>query len=134
MFFQALEDFSHIESLVSSLMVSASSVLSEMYDKYTVAEWLEEKLYPMHYKLAMLKKNAEKLRSVRSWPARPFQPLPELEVLASTTGRPERTEPQVQKHRVQAPDYYSSKSRKRQRFSDRNEVPIKHMNLRSENG
>ena len=95
--------------------------MSEMYDKYTVAEWLEEKVYPLHYKLAMLKKNAEKLRNVRSWPARPYQPLPELEVLASSGGSTAsqgRTEKQAQKHRVQAPDYYSS-NRQRQRVSDK---------------
>ena len=108
--YQVLEDLPRLESLVSSLLVSARSALSEMYDKYTVSEWIEQKLYPMHSKLVTMRRKGEKLRSVRSWPVRPYQPLPELEVdISTTTMLTSSTRVQVQKRRVQAPDYYSSR-------------------------
>ena len=94
--------------------MSANSALSEMFDRYTVSEWIEQKLYPMHSKLLAHRREAQRVRTVRSWPARPFQPLEELKVLGigivptfhpviADTGRPKR--------RVQAPDYYSSRRR-----------------------
>ena len=112
-------------------MLSANSALSEMFDRYTVSEWIEQKLYPMfdrytvsewieqklypmHSKLLTHRREAQQVRTVRSWPARPYQPLEELKVLGigivptiqpvvADTGRPQR--------RVQAPDYYSSRRR-----------------------
>ena len=113
--FQALEAASTLESLVVSVMLSANSALSEMYDRYTVAEWIEQKVYPMHHKLLTLRRKAELVKRVRKWPARPYQPLPELELLGVgvvTTLPTVATLAQVQKRRVQAPDYYSSRRRK----------------------
>ena len=92
--------------------MSANSALSEMYDRYTVSEWIEQKLYPMHSKLATIRSEADRARTVRKWPARPYQPLEELKLLGigivptfepvlAETGRPKR--------KVQAPDYYSSR-------------------------
>ena len=108
--FQILEDLPRLESLVRSLIDSARSALSEMYDKYTVSEWLEQKVYPMHSKLLTTRRNGEKLRSVHSWPVRPYQPLPEVERdFSSSTVQTPSTMVQAQGRRVQAPDYYSSR-------------------------
>ena len=93
--------------------MSASSALSEMYDRYTVAEWMEQKVYPMHSKLVNMRRKGEIMRSIRTWPARPYQPLPELEVDTAATVETHSTKVQAQKHRVQAPDYYSSRRRRK---------------------
>ena len=112
--FQALEDASRIEALVASLMMSANSALSEMFDLYTVSEWIEQKLYPMHSKVATIRSEAESVRTVRSWPARPYQPLEELKLLGIgivPTFQPVLPDNGQPKRKVQAPDYYSSRKR-----------------------
>ena len=103
-----------MESLVTSVMMSANSALSEMFDRYTVSEWMEQKVYPMHSKLVTIRKSATMMRTVRSWPARPYQPLAELEQLGVgmvTTAQPVVVHTDRNKRRVQAPDYYSSRRR-----------------------
>ena len=94
--------------------MSAKSALSEMYDKYTVSEWLEQKVYPMLTNLVTMRRNGEKLQSVRSWPVRPYQPLPDLEMDFSTsTVLTSSAMVQAQGRKVQAPDYYSSRRHRR---------------------
>ena len=94
--------------------MSANSALSEMFDRYTVSEWMEQKVYPMHSKLVTIRKSATMMRTVRSWPARPYQPLAELEQLGvgmMTTVGPVVVLTDKQRHRVQPPNYYSSRGR-----------------------
>ena len=49
-----------------------------MFDHYTVSEWIEQKLYPMYSKLSLIRSEADELRRVKFWPARPYQPLEAL--------------------------------------------------------
>ena len=66
-------------------MRSANSALSEMFDHYTVSEWIEQKLYPMYSKLSLIRSEADELRRVKFWPARPYQPLKALVWLETVT-------------------------------------------------
>ena len=75
---EGMEEFSqHIYS-ITSLMRQAKEALSEMFDHYTVAEWIEQKIYPMYKELSKLKTDTDDLKSRRSWPKRPFEPLAAL--------------------------------------------------------
>ena len=62
-------------------MRSANSALSEMFDHYTVSEWIEQKLYPMYSKLSHIRNEADGLRRVKYWPSRPYEPLEALKGL-----------------------------------------------------
>ena len=46
--------------------------LSEIYDDYTVAEWIEQKIYPLYKDLNDFKVRAESLKRRNTWPRRPF--------------------------------------------------------------
>ena len=62
-------------------MRSANTALSEMFDHYTVSEWVEQKLYPLYSKLSSIRSEADSLRRVKYWPARPYPPLEALKGL-----------------------------------------------------
>ena len=102
--------------------------LSEIYDDYTVAEWIEQKIYPLHKDLNDFKARAESLKRRNTWPRRPFPILKAVqEMLATSTttskplinpGDPNQNGNQKDsdsdselvtvrpKRLVQAPDYY----------------------------
>ena len=109
-----MEEVPHLLSSVQSLMVNAKSALSEIFDIFTVSEWIEQKLYPLYKKLNTLQNRAQKLRNRKTWPVRPNRPIKELSMFSTippsttviaeeVTGRPKR--------RVQAPDYYLNRKR-----------------------
>ena len=109
-----MEDVPHLLSSIQSLMMNANSALSEMFDTFTVSEWIEQKLYPLYKKLDTLQNKALKLRNRKTWPVRPNRPIEELSIFSrippsttvteeGETGRPKR--------RVQAPDYYLNRKR-----------------------
>merc|ERR1719192_1807343 len=135
---QLLEDWSRTMHDVVSLMRTSKEALAEMFDRFTVAEWIEQKLYPMYSRLSKLRQTADGLRGVSVWPSRPYEPLEALKGLgigveptveSKVHGRkPEHKlkrwdgvkkerrvrENEVEtevppKRRVQAPDYYSSR-------------------------
>merc|ERR1712106_273906 len=89
---EVLEDWSRFQHEVVSLMRRANSALSEMFDHYTVSEWIEQKLYPMYSKLSHIRNEADTLRRVKYWPARPYEPLEALKGLG--IGVPEIQEPE----------------------------------------
>jgi len=78
---EGLEDWSRFQHEVVSLMKSANSALSEMFDHFTVSEWIEQKVYPMYSKLSRIRSEADNLRRVKYWPARPYEPLEVLKGL-----------------------------------------------------
>ena len=55
---------------VVSLMRTSKEALGEMFDRFTVAEWIEQKLYPMYSTLSKLRQTADGLRKVSVWPSR----------------------------------------------------------------
>lgn len=66
---------------LTTLIRSAKDSLSDIFDTYTVAEWIEQKIYPMTQQLEKLQKDATMLKSIHIWPKRPFAPLRDLERL-----------------------------------------------------
>ena len=98
--------------------------LSEIYDDYTVAEWIEQKIYPLHKDLNDFKARAESLKRRNTWPRRPFPILKAVEEMlatSTTTAKPLINDPNQNgnpkdsdsdlvtvrpKRLVQAPDYY----------------------------
>merc|ERR550517_27941 len=73
-----LEDWHHHSHTVSSLMRHANTALLEMFDHYTAAEWVEQKVYPMFTKLSQIRNLGDNMKTVKFWPSRPYPPLDTL--------------------------------------------------------
>ena len=67
---QLLEDWSRSMHDVVSLMRTSKEALGEMFDRFTVAEWIEQKLYPMYSRLSKLRQTTDGLHKVSAWPSR----------------------------------------------------------------
>jgi len=78
---EGLENWSRYQYEVVSLMKTAKESLSEVFDHFTVAEWIEQKLYPMYKTLSKIRSDADDMRKVRDWPSRPYEPLEALKGL-----------------------------------------------------
>lgn len=76
---EGLNDYSMLRYQLVGLMQSASQFLSEFFDKYTVAEWIELNIYPYLVKLDRINSESRRIYEVREWENRPLKPLKELE-------------------------------------------------------
>jgi hexosaminidase len=63
---------------VLSMVQSIQESLGDIFDKYTIAEWIEQKLYPTVLRLEELQKASQRLKSLHTWPRRPLPPLTDL--------------------------------------------------------
>uniref|UniRef100_T1IV42 beta-N-acetylhexosaminidase n=1 Tax=Strigamia maritima TaxID=126957 RepID=T1IV42_STRMM len=64
---------------VETLIKHSRDALREAFDEYTVAEWIEQNVYPMLRKLELLNRAASSLKKLNTWPVRPFETLPDLQ-------------------------------------------------------
>ena len=96
---QVLEDWYHHSHTVSSLMRNANNALLEMFDHYTASEWIEQKIYPMFTKVSQIRNLADNMKTVKTWPSRPYPPLETLTSLG--IGIPVNTNTQKQAHAQQ---------------------------------
>ena len=88
---ESMEDWPRVHFSVTNLIRHAQTALGEMYDEFTVGEWIEQKIYPMVSELDKLKKSTKSLKTIRHWPSRPLPILPEVRefgVGIPTTPRP----------------------------------------------
>lgn len=72
---EGLGDYSSVYYPLTSLVRTARDALREVYDEYTVAEWIEENIYPYIVKMEKLWKEATNLKKAKVWPKRPLPPL-----------------------------------------------------------
>lgn len=75
---QVLEEHSSTLYTLTSLIHQARDVLREVFDEYTVAEWIEQNIYPWVLRLEKLWNDALSIKKTRTWPVRPLDPLPDL--------------------------------------------------------
>lgn len=64
-----------------SMIQSTSDALDEVFDRYTVTEWIEQNMYPTVLELEELQRTAQRLKAPQVWPRRPFAPLTDLQRL-----------------------------------------------------
>lgn len=74
-------DHQRLYHSVTGLIRSAKEALSDVFDMYTVGEWIEQRIYPMVTQLEQIQREATSLKGVRTWPRRPFPILTDLERL-----------------------------------------------------
>ena len=75
---ELMTDESRMYHNMLSMVQSIQESLSEVFDKYTIAEWIEQKLYPTVVQLEELQKASQRLKSQHTWPRRPLPPLTDL--------------------------------------------------------
>lgn len=63
---------------VTSLIKTSREALFDWFDEWTIGEWIELHIWPMLSKLETLNKEAESMKRVKHWPARPLPLLPQL--------------------------------------------------------
>lgn len=66
------------------MVQSVNDALREVFDKYTIAEWIEQKMYPLIVQMEQLRKVTQRLKTVKIWPRRPLPPLNDLQRLGVT--------------------------------------------------
>ena len=50
----------------------SKEALQEFFDEYTVAEWIEQRVYPMYQKLQQLRDTAQDMTNRKFWTQRPL--------------------------------------------------------------
>jgi hexosaminidase len=71
-------DVSRLQRSVAALARAAVDALSEIFDAYTVSEWIEQRIYPGMLALEKVQTDSRALMSRKIWDKRP---LPQLEDL-----------------------------------------------------
>ncbi|KAA0202662.1 hypothetical protein HAZT_HAZT011853 [Hyalella azteca] len=77
---QGLQDLAMLLFEVRKLKVDAEKVLAEVYDEYTVHEWIEQNLLKLLNELSTLHKTCLRLLSITHWPRRPLEVSHEKEL------------------------------------------------------
>lgn len=74
-------DLARLYHGTTTLVRSAVDAMSDIFDNYTISEWIEQKIYPYIVELEKLQNQSIALKSVNHWDSRPLQPLKDLERL-----------------------------------------------------
>lgn len=64
-----------------SLARSAADAMRDVYDFFTISEWIEQRIYPYVIELEKVQNYSSILKRMEVWPARPLPPLKDLERL-----------------------------------------------------
>lgn len=75
---EAMEEFHMVYYDLTSTVSAAREALRKVFDEYTVAEWVEQNLYPYMLKMDRIKEMGERLKARRVWPKRPLPILSDL--------------------------------------------------------
>ena len=62
----------HLGSL-NTLAKQTMDALRDIFDMYTISEWMEQKLLPLFEKLDRIQNDAKQLRARKYWPQRPLK-------------------------------------------------------------
>lgn len=75
---ELMNDHSRIYRSLLSLIRPFQESLTGIFDKYTISEWIEQRVYPMIRELEKIQKEAHNLKAKKTWPIRPLPMLKEL--------------------------------------------------------
>jgi hexosaminidase len=85
---ELLDDQPRLQASLTNLARSVSEGMEEMYDHFTIGEYIEQRIYPLINELKNLEKVGDSLRMRRIFPVRP---LPYLEKFLKEIGITQRT-------------------------------------------
>lgn len=87
---EALSEYTGIYYSLTSLVRDAEDALGEVFDKYTLSEWIEQNIYPYILKMEKVAKDGMELKKARTWPRRPLPPHPDLQRFLKRTSSDSR--------------------------------------------
>lgn len=85
---ELMTDHSRIYRSLLSMIRPFQESLSGVFDKYTVSEWIEQRVYPMIRQMEKIKKEAHDLKAKKTWAKRPFPMLKDLMKIGVTDRDP----------------------------------------------
>lgn len=83
---ELMVDYPRIYNNLISLERHARESLEEIFDQYTVNEWLEQRIYPYLKKLEQLEANALSLKAIKYWPVRPLKSVRSYDEQSNSPG------------------------------------------------
>lgn len=78
---ELMSDWPRMYHGATSLVRSTVDSMIDLFDNFTVNEWIEQKIYPYIMELEKIQNQSIALKSVNHWPARPVAPLEDLQRL-----------------------------------------------------
>lgn len=75
---ELMNDHSRIYRSILSMIRPIQESLTGIFDKYTISEWIEQRIYPMVRELEKIQKQAHDLKAKKTWPKRPLPMLREM--------------------------------------------------------
>lgn len=75
---ELMQEHPRIYHTITSLARSVKDALFDIFDDFTIAEWVEQNIYPYILSLEKIQKDSISLRARKIWPRRPFPPLKDL--------------------------------------------------------
>lgn len=77
---ELISDAIRFDSSLKSLTKNAAESMNDVYDQWTIDEFVEQTIDPLIEELSLLQKHANQLMSVRTWPRRPLRQLTDKSV------------------------------------------------------
>lgn len=78
---ELMQDHSRMLHSALGMARQAKEAMSEVFDEYTVGEWVEQKVYPYVQRLEQVAADAEAMRRRMVWPVRPLPLSPAMKRL-----------------------------------------------------
>lgn len=75
---ELMNDHARIYRSLLSMIRPIQESLAGIFDKYTISEWIEQRVYPMIRELEKIQKEAHDLKAKKTWPKRPLPMLREM--------------------------------------------------------
>lgn len=76
---ELMSEYPRVYHTISSLARNAHDAMNDVFDIYTIAEWVEQRLYPYIKLLETIQSQSVALKQRKTWKKRPLPPLKELE-------------------------------------------------------
>lgn len=75
------QDFSRVYHGLTTIARSAADTMNDVFDKFTIAEWVEQRIYPYILELEKIQNESSALKVTNIWENRPLKPLKDLKRL-----------------------------------------------------
>lgn len=78
---ELMADLPRIYHGLLALTRASYDTMNDIFDYYTIAEWIEQRIYPYILELEKIQNQSAVLKVVNTWPSRPLPPLKDLQRL-----------------------------------------------------